>query len=37
MYKNLEILKQSGLPYYDAGKRKEIPIYDIDIVEKAKA
>jgi large subunit ribosomal protein L10e len=37
MYKNLEILKQSGLPYYDAGKRKEIPIYDIDVVEKAKA
>jgi len=37
MYKSLEILKQSGLPYYDAGKRKEIPIYDIDIVEKAKA
>jgi large subunit ribosomal protein L10e len=37
MYKSLEILKQSGLPFYDAGKRKEIPIYEIDAVEKAKA
>ncbi len=37
MYQSVELLKKSGLPFYDAGKRKEIPIYDIDTVEKAKA
>jgi len=36
-YQSLEILKKSGLPFYDANKRKEIPIYEIDVVEKAKA
>ena len=35
MYKSLEILKKSGLVFYDSNKRKEIPIYDV--VEKAKA
>ncbi len=33
-YKSVEILKQSGLPLYDANKRREIPLYSI---EKAKA
>ena len=36
-YKSIEILKKSGLPLYDASKRKEIPLYELDIVEKAKA
>ena len=36
-YKSVEILKQSGLPLYDANKRKEIPLYELDTVEKAKA
>ena len=36
-YKSVEILKQSGLPLYDANKRKEIPLYELESVEKAKA
>jgi large subunit ribosomal protein L10e len=31
-YKTPEILKQSGLPLYDAKKRKEIPIYELEFV-----
>jgi len=37
MYKSVEILKKSGLTLYDATKRKEIPIYELESVEKAKA
>ncbi|MFW9824408.1 MAG: 50S ribosomal protein L16 [Candidatus Thorarchaeota archaeon] len=29
-YKTPELLKQSGLPFYDAKKRREIPIYELD-------
>ncbi|MHA1931447.1 MAG: 50S ribosomal protein L16 [Promethearchaeota archaeon] len=29
-YKTTELLKQSGLPLYNAKKRKEIPIYEIE-------
>jgi large subunit ribosomal protein L10e len=29
-YETPEILKQSGLPLYDAKKRKEVPIYEIE-------
>jgi large subunit ribosomal protein L10e len=29
-YKTPEILKQSGLPLYDAKKRREIPIYELE-------
>jgi large subunit ribosomal protein L10e len=29
-YKTTELLKQSGLPLYDAKKRREIPIYEIE-------
>jgi ribosomal protein L16/L10AE len=29
-YKTPELLKQSGLPLYDAKKRREIPIYEIE-------
>ena len=28
-YKTPEILKRSGLPLYNAAKRKEIPIYEL--------
>jgi large subunit ribosomal protein L10e len=30
-YKTPEILKQSGLPLYDAKKRKEVPIYELEL------
>jgi len=36
-YKSVEILKQSGLTLYDDNKRKEIPLYELESVEKAKA
>ncbi len=36
-YKSVEILKQSGLPLYDDKKRREIPIYELDVHEEAKA
>ena len=29
-YKTPELLKRSGLPFYDAKKRREIPIYEIE-------
>ncbi|MHA2280462.1 MAG: 50S ribosomal protein L16 [Promethearchaeota archaeon] len=29
-YKTPELLKQSGLPLYDAKKRKEIPLYELE-------
>ncbi|TFF95780.1 MAG: 50S ribosomal protein L16 [Promethearchaeota archaeon] len=29
-YKSLEMLKRSGLPLYDAAKRKEIPLYTLN-------
>jgi large subunit ribosomal protein L10e len=29
-YKTPELLKQSGLPLYDAKKRREIPIYELE-------
>ena len=32
-YKTPEILKRSGLPLYDADKRREIPIYEIAVAE----
>jgi len=28
-YKTPEILKQAGLPFYNAKKRREIPIYEL--------
>ncbi|MFX1308056.1 MAG: 50S ribosomal protein L16 [Promethearchaeota archaeon] len=30
MYKNLELLKKSGLPLYDDKNRKEIPLYELE-------
>jgi large subunit ribosomal protein L10e len=32
-YKTTEILKRSGLPLYDAKKRREIPIYEIEFAK----
>lgn len=32
-YKTPEILKRSGLPLYDAKKRREIPIYEIEFAK----
>jgi len=31
-YKTPELLKKSGLPLYDAKKRREIPLYELEIV-----
>ncbi|MFX1390370.1 MAG: 50S ribosomal protein L16 [Promethearchaeota archaeon] len=31
-YKSPELLKRSGLPLYDAKKRREIPLYEIEFV-----
>lgn len=32
-YKTPELLKQSGLPLYDAKKRREIPLYELQLAE----
>ena len=32
-YKTQELLKQSGLPLYDAKKRREIPIYELELAK----
>ncbi|MFX0155329.1 MAG: 50S ribosomal protein L16 [Candidatus Hodarchaeota archaeon] len=32
-YKTPELLKQSGLPLYDAKKRKEIPLYELELAK----
>ena len=32
-YKTPELLKQSGLPLYDDKKRREIPLYDLELAE----
>ncbi len=32
-YKTPELLKQSGLPLYDDKRRKEIPIYELELAE----
>ncbi len=32
-YKTPELLKQSGLPLYDDKKRKEIPIYELELAK----
>ncbi|MFW9865241.1 MAG: 50S ribosomal protein L16 [Candidatus Thorarchaeota archaeon] len=32
-YKTPELLKQSGLPLYDAKNRKEIPLYELEVAE----
>lgn len=32
-YKSPELLKQSGLPLYDAKKRREIPIYELELAK----
>ena len=32
-YKTPELLKQSGLPLYDAKKRREIPLYELQFAE----
>jgi large subunit ribosomal protein L10e len=32
-YKTPELLKQSGLPLYDSKKRREIPLYELELVE----
>lgn len=32
-YKTPELLKQSGLPLYNAQKRREIPIYELEHAE----
>ncbi|MHA2394273.1 MAG: 50S ribosomal protein L16 [Promethearchaeota archaeon] len=32
-YKSPELLKQSGLPLYDAKKRKEIPLYELELAK----
>ncbi|MGQ4875356.1 MAG: 50S ribosomal protein L16 [Promethearchaeia archaeon] len=34
-YKSEDILKRAGLPLYDAKKRREIPIYELTVAEKA--
>lgn len=31
-YRTREILKRAGLPLYDAKKRREIPLYELEIV-----
>ncbi len=32
-YKTPELLKKSGLPLYDAKKRREIPIYELELAK----
>ena len=32
-YNTLELLKQSGLPLYNAKKRREIPLYELEVAE----
>jgi large subunit ribosomal protein L10e len=32
-YKSPEILKRAGLPLYDADKRREIPLYELELAE----
>ena len=32
-YKTPELLKRSGLPLYDAKKRREIPLYEIEFAK----
>ncbi len=32
-YKTPELLKRSGLPLYDAKKRKDIPLYELEYAE----
>ena len=32
-YKTPEFLKKSGLPLYDAKKRREIPIYELELAK----
>ena len=32
-YKTPELLKQSGLPLYDSKKRREIPLYELELAE----
>ncbi|MFX1396705.1 MAG: 50S ribosomal protein L16 [Promethearchaeota archaeon] len=34
-YKSIDILKKTGLPFYDSQKRREIPLYDLEIPQEA--